>query len=221
MFINTLTTGLAANGVMVVPSLWGNEAGVLAGRLCNRAVTIADSPARVETGALLGLGVGSSDLPVDSEDVEISLAMLRALHDQRLSVPMWYADYEGVYWADGRMLEVTGGDYQVIEHLRITDKVARNIRIQAIGKIANRSLNSTPISIEAHKTYFGKTLRQMSRSTQINGVLFPGEIEPPKDGAVSITWLSRTRVSIGVSVRPYACPKEIEVNIALDNEAED
>lgn len=41
----------------------GNEPGVLAGRLCNRAVTVADSPARVKTGALLNLG--SDELPED------------------------------------------------------------------------------------------------------------------------------------------------------------
>lgn len=66
--------GVVAAGVQVVHLLWGNEA-----------------------GALLGL---SADLPVDEEEVELTLAQLRQLHDMRLSVPMWYADYEGVYWSD-------------------------------------------------------------------------------------------------------------------------
>lgn len=211
--VATALTGVAAPGVQAVPVLWGTEAGVLAGRLCDRSVTVADSPARVATGALLGL---EPSLPQDSTGAEVTLAILRALHDLRCSVPMWYADFEGYYWSDGLMLEVNGGDYQVIEHVRIMDKVSRNIRIQAIGKIGNRNLNTTPVSIETHKTFFGRTLRAMSRSVQINGVTFPGEIEPPDNKAVSIVWLSKEQVSIGVVVRPHGCPKEITANIVLD-----
>ncbi|MDE9590481.1 DUF2586 family protein, partial [Xenorhabdus bovienii] len=51
-----LQKGEAVPSVQLVPCLWGHEAGVLAGRLCNRAVTVADSPARVQTGALMDLG---------------------------------------------------------------------------------------------------------------------------------------------------------------------
>ena len=216
----TTLTGIAANGVQVVPNLWGNEAGVLAGRLCNRTVTIADSPCRVATGPLLGFGDGSGDLPVDSEGDEVTLATLQALHDLRCSVPMWYPDYEGYYWSDGLMLEVNGGDYPVIEYLRIVDKVARRIRIQAIARIGNRSLNTTPVSTEAHITYFGRTLREMSRALQINGVPFPGEIMPPRDGDVTVTWTDEEHVVIGVIARPHGCPKGITVNIILDSSLE-
>ncbi|ENP2075029.1 DUF2586 domain-containing protein [Klebsiella michiganensis] len=219
--VSTTLSGISAYGVQVVPNLWGNEAGVLAGRLCNRSVTIADSPARVATGALLGMGDGSGSLPLDSTGAEVTLATLQALHDLRCSVPMWYPDYEGLYWSDGLTLEVSGGDFQVIEHLRVIDKVARNIRIRGIGKIADRSLNTTAVSIQTYKTFFGRTLREMSRATQINGVTFPGEIEPPGDDNITITWTDREKVSIGVTARPYACPKQITVNIALDNEMED
>ena len=59
----TLQDGIAEKAVQLVPRLWGNEPGVLAGRLCSRAVTIADSPARVKTGALMNLG--SDEMPVD------------------------------------------------------------------------------------------------------------------------------------------------------------
>ncbi len=52
-----LQDGIASPGVQLVPRLWGNEPGVLAGRLCNRSVTVADSPARVATGAVTALGV--------------------------------------------------------------------------------------------------------------------------------------------------------------------
>lgn len=221
LFINDLTKDIAANSVQLVPSLWGNEAGVLSGRLCNRAVTIADSPARVETGELLGMGIGSSDLPVDADGVEVSLAGLKALHDLRCSVPMWYSDYEGLYWSDGLMLEVKGGDFEAIEYLRVADKVARNTRIRAIGKIANRNLNTTPSSIETHQTYFAGILREMAKTLQINGVTFPGEVESPKEGDVLISWTTKTRVAIVIVVRPYACPKEITVSIVLDRSLED
>ncbi|MCU2348189.1 DUF2586 domain-containing protein [Enterobacter roggenkampii] len=220
-FLNDLQDGIKADAVQLVPSLWGNEAGVLAGRLCNRAVTVADTPARVATGELLGLGIGSSDLPVDKDGVELSLAWLKAFEAIRYSVPMWWADYEGMYWADGRTLEAEGGDYEAIEYLRVMDKVARRVRLQAIAKIGNRTLNTTPVSIETHKTFFGKTLREMSHTTQLGGVTFPGEVEPPKEGDVTITWLTKTHVVIGIVATPYGCPKQITVNIGLDRELEE
>ncbi|EPR2251702.1 DUF2586 domain-containing protein [Yersinia enterocolitica] len=214
----TLQQGVAASSVQLVPRLWGNEPGVLAGRLCNRAVTIADSPARVATGPLLDMG--SDVQPVDGQGVALDLATLQALETLRYSVPMWYPDYDGMYWSDGRTLDVEGGDYQVIEYLRIVDKAARRIRLQAIAKIADRSLNSTPGSIAAHKTYFSKVLREMARSTQINGITFPGEVKPPKEGDVVITWRTATKVEIYIVVRPYECPKGITVSLMLDTTLE-
>ncbi|HDL6478854.1 TPA: DUF2586 family protein [Yersinia enterocolitica] len=214
----TLQQGIAASSVQLVPRLWGNEPGVLAGRLCNRAVTIADSPARVATGPLLDMG--SDVQPVDGQGVALDLATLQALETLRYSVPMWYPDYDGMYWSDGRTLDVEGGDYQVIEYLRIVDKAARRIRLQAIAKIADRSLNSTPGSIAAHKTYFSKVLRDMARSTQINGITFPGEVKPPKEGDVVITWRTATKVEIYIVVRPYECPKGITVSLMLDTTLE-
>lgn len=215
----TLQQGVAASSVQLVPRLWGNEPGVLAGRLCNRAVTIADSPARVATGPLLEMG--SNVQPVDGKGVALDLATLQALETLRYSVPMWYPDYDGMYWSDGRTLDVEGGDYQVIEYLRIVDKAARRIRLQAIAKVADRSLNSTPGSVAAHKTYFSKVLREMARSTQINGITFPGEVKPPKEGDVVITWRTATKVEIYIVVRPYECPKGITVSLMLDTALED
>ncbi|HHS3095115.1 TPA: DUF2586 domain-containing protein [Klebsiella oxytoca] len=220
-WLNTLQKDVAANAVMLVPSLWMNEAGALAGRLCNAAVTVADSPMRVATGELLGLGIDSSDKPVDADGVEISLAYLQAFHDLRYSVPAWHPDYEGVYWSDGLLLEVKGGDYSVIEHLRVLDKAARRVRLRAIPKIADRGLNNTEASIERHKTYFAAPLREMSRSVQIGITTFPGDIEPPQEGDITITWLTREHVVIGVSAKPYTCPKKITINIALDLSLED
>lgn len=220
-FLDDLQTGISASAVQLVPRLWGNEAGVLAGRLCNKSVTIADSPARTATGALLGLGIESSDLPVDKNGAEIDLAYLKAFEAIRYSVPMWWADYEGMYWSDGRTLEVTGGDYEAIEYLRIMDKVARTTRLRAIAKIGNRSLNTTPVSIETHKTYFSKVLRDMSRATELGGVQFPGEVEPPAEGDVTIKWPTKTHVVIGIVATPYGCPKQITVNIGLDRELEE
>ncbi|WP_432325205.1 DUF2586 domain-containing protein [Yersinia enterocolitica] len=214
-----LQQGVAASSVQLVPRLWGNEPGVLAGRLCNRAVTIADSPARVATGPLLDMG--SDVQPVDGKGVALDLATLQALETLRYSVPMWYPDYDGMYWSDGRTLDVEGGDYQAIENLRIVDKAARRIRLQAIAKIADRSLNSTPGSIAAHKTYFSKVLREMARSTQINGITFPGEVKPPKEGDVVMTWRTATKVEIYIVVRPYECPKGITVSLMLDASLED
>ncbi|EKY3112508.1 DUF2586 family protein [Cronobacter sakazakii] len=216
--LSELQAGIAEKAVQLVPRLWGNEPGVLAGRLCNRAVTIADSPARVKTGALLN--TGSDEMPVDGTGAVLELATLRALEAQRYSVPMWYPDYDGIYWADGRTLDVEGGDYQSIETLRIADKAARRVRLLAIGKIADRSLNSTPGSIAAHQSLFAKPLREMSKAAEINGVTFPGEVKPPQDGDVSIVWKTKKQVEIYIVVRTYEVPLQISISLVLDQSLE-
>ncbi len=207
-----IQAGIAAHLIVPVPQLHGNNAGVLAGRLCNRGVSIADSPMRVATGSVLGLG----DAPVDSADKPLTLATLETLANARLSVPQWYPDLEGIYWGDGTTLDAAGGDYQYIEHLRPVHKASREVRILAIRRVANRALNSTPPSIELNKAYFMKPLRNMSKSTVILGTQFPGEIQPPRDGDISIVWTTNKHVNIYMVVRPYNSPKEITVNILLD-----
>ncbi|HDR1127429.1 TPA: DUF2586 domain-containing protein [Pasteurella multocida] len=214
--LTTLQQTVVADHVMLVPLLFGNEVGVIAGRLANRTVTVADSPARVLTGALIDLG--NAEKPKDKEGTSLDLSHLKTLEQARYSVPMWYPDYDGYYWADGRTLDVEGGDYQVIENVRVVDKVARRVRLLAIQKIADRSFNSTASSTEFHKNYFAKPMRDMSKSATVNGKEFPGECMPPKDDAVTIVWHSKTKVTIYIKVRPYDCPKEITVNIFLDLE---
>lgn len=210
--LTALVAGLALPLVVPVPQLNGNNAGVLAGRLCNRSVSIADSPMRVATGSVAGLGT----MPVDSDETPLSLATLSTLAKVRLSVPQWYPDVAGVYWGDGSTLDVEGGDFQVIENLRVVHKASREVRIRAILRVANRILNSTPASIELNKAYFMKPLRVMSKTTKVNGVPFPGDITPPKEGDIDIVWLTKTKVTIAMVVRPYNSPKSITVNIMLD-----
>lgn len=208
----TLANGIAADGVMLVPQLHGNNIGVLAGRLCNRSVTVADTPMRVKTGPVVGLGKA----PVDSADNELPLASLQTLEAARLSVPFWFPDYDGIYWADGNMLDVEGGDYQVIENRRVVDKISRQLRIRAISRIGDRQLNSTPSSIAAAKLFFMRDLRAMSKSVTIAGMTFPGEIMPPDDDDIVIEWLSKYEVAIYAKAQPYDCPKKITINIILD-----
>ncbi|BBS18770.1 DUF2586 domain-containing protein [Aeromonas caviae] len=207
-----LQNGIAASSVSLVPQLWPNLAGVYAGRLCNRAVSIADSPCRVKTGALVGLG----NKPVDKAGIPLPLATLQNLEQNRYSVPMWFPDYDGTYWADGRTLDAEGGDYQVIENLRVAYKVARRMRLRAIARIGDRSFNSTPGSTAAAIMYFGKDLREMAKATTIYGQPFPGDIASPKDGDISIQWIAKNLVSVYVVVRTVDCPKGITVNIMLD-----
>lgn len=216
--VSAIQNGVAAPGVMLVPRLWGNEPGVLAGRLCNRAITVADSPARVATGAVMSLG--SDDIPQDGKKQPLELATLRSLESKRFSVPMWYHDFDGIYWSDGRTLDVEGGDYQVIENVRVVDKVSRRVRLLAITRIADRALNSTPGSIAASQTCFSRPLREMALATEINGVPFPGEVKPPRDGDITIVWTSNTHVQIYLVVRPYESAKAIGVSIELDTSLE-
>ncbi|WP_429134265.1 DUF2586 domain-containing protein [Aeromonas hydrophila] len=207
-----LQKGIAADSVALVPQLWPNLVGAYAGRLCSRAVSVADSPCRVKTGPVVGLG----SKPTDSEGVELPLATLQTLEKNRISVPMWYPDYEGIYWADGRQLDVEGGDYQVIENLRVAYKVARRMRMRAIARIGDRSFNSTPGSTAAAVTYFGKDLREMARAVTINGLPFPGDIAPPQEGDITIQWTAKNLVSVYIVVRTVDCPKGITVTIMLD-----
>lgn len=207
-----LTAGISAYRVAAVPQLHGNNLGVLCGRLCNRAVSIADSPMRTETGTLLALG----DAPVDSTGQTLQSAVLTTLDANRLSVPQWYTDYPGMFWGDCNLLDEPGGDYQVIENLRIVDKAARAVRILAIKRIANRRFNDSSVSIASNKTYFMRPLREMSRGTEFAGEQFPGEIRPPADDSIKIVWPSQNAVEVYIKVRPWNSPKDITANLILD-----
>ncbi|EJX4594589.1 DUF2586 family protein, partial [Cronobacter sakazakii] len=100
------------------------------------------------------------------------------------------------------------------------DKAARRVRLLAIGKIADRSLNSTPGSIAAHQSLFAKPLREMSKAAEINGVTFPGEVKPPQDGDVSIVWKTKKQVEIYIVVRTYEVPLQISISLVLDQSLE-
>ncbi|MCG7585668.1 DUF2586 domain-containing protein [Photobacterium sp. OFAV2-7] len=207
-----LVGDVAANLVTPVPQLNGNNVGVLGGRLCDRSVTVADTPIRVATGNVLGLG----EMPVDSAGQPLEMSTVETLANARYSLPQWYADYEGVYWTDATTLEAKGGDYQYIEWVRPVHKLNRRVRIKAIRRIGDRILNSTPPSIELNRSYFRKDMLLMSKTTQIGDITFPGEIMAPRDEDVIIQWPTKKKVQIGLQVRPHNCPKDIEVNIALD-----
>lgn len=207
-----ITNGVSAYRVAAVPQLHGNNLGVLLGRLCNRAVSIADSPMRVETGPVLALG----DTPVDSAGVPLPAAVLTTLDANRLSCPQSYTGYPGTFWGDCNMLDEPGGDYQVIENLRVVDKAARRVRILAIKKVANRSFNDSSISTAANKTYFMRPLREMSKSTVVAGTQFPGDIRPPADDSITIVWPSQNAVEVYLKVRPWNSPKDITANLILD-----
>ncbi|HFQ5578802.1 TPA: DUF2586 domain-containing protein [Vibrio vulnificus] len=198
---------VASEYISVVPNVHaeGDTLGKYAGRLANKEVSIADSPARVQTGSVLG----NTELMKDKDGRELDLALLKTLEQNRLSVPMWYPDYPGQYWTTGNTLDVPGGDFQDIRHIRVAMKAARKVRIRAIARIADRKLNSTPGSIAAAKLYFTKDLRQMA----LTGV--PGEIKPPQDEDIDIKWVSSTDVEIYMSVRPYECPVKITIAISV------
>ncbi len=211
--LRAITANVAADQVNSVATLWGPEIGAYAGRLANRAVTVADSPMRVATGPLVGEWAAR---PVDKDGAILEISVLTALDAARWSVPQWYPDYPGVYWGDGNVLDVPGGDFQVIENLRVVQKAMRRVYLLAVPRVADRRLNSTPASIAAAKTYFMRPLRGMSKSRKILGLVFPGEIEPPKEGDIEIVWTSKYSVEIWLTVRPYNSPKAITVNILLD-----
>ena len=207
-----LVTDLSAPRVLLVPQMHGNNLGVLAGRLATAEVSIADSPMRVATGALVGLG----PVPLDKDGEPLTSATLAELDKARLSVPQSYPDYPGTFWGDANMLDATGSDFAVIENLRVVDKAARRIRILLIQRVADRRVNNTPNSMASTKTALMRPLRQMARSVTFAGIQFPGDIQPPKDGDITLVWKSQTAIEAYLLVRPYNCPKDLTANIALD-----
>lgn len=210
-----LTQGIAADHVMVVPQFFGQDAAALAGRLANSAVTVADSPARVRTGALQGLG---ADKPLDKNRAPLALSTVQHFERQRFTSVMWYPDYEGLYFTDGNTLDVEGGDFQVIENVRIVDKACRRIRLLALAKIADRSFNNSSASIEVHKTYFTSVIREMAKSAQIGSEIFPGECYEPNDESIEIQWLNKNQVNIYIQIQPLESPKIINAAVMLDLE---
>ncbi|WP_300674094.1 DUF2586 domain-containing protein [Desulfoluna sp.] len=211
--VKPIVDGVAADQVCVVPALWGPDQGTLAGRLCNRAVTVADTPMRVATGPLVGT---FGEKPTDKDGVMITMAHLKALDTVRFSVPQWYPDFPGVYWGDCNMLDVPGGDYQVSENLRVIQKAMRRVYPLTVARIGDRRLNSTPESIAQNSSYFMRPLMKMSIGSRIGKTVFPGEIHPPARDAITIVWVDKNTVRIYMKARPYNCPKDITVNLMLD-----
>lgn len=207
-----ITKDLAAPRVLVVPQLHGNDQGVLAGRLANAAVSIADSPMRVASGAVLALG----PVPKDKDGVPLPSAIRSELDKARFSVSQTYPDYPGVFWGDGNMLDAPASDFQVVEYLRLADKAARQVRPLLILRVGDRRLNNTPNSMAAAVSAFMKPLRTMAKSATFAGQVFPGEIEAPKDGDIVLVWITKTKVEVYIKIKPLNCPKDLTANIALD-----
>ena len=212
-----LVDGVAAERVMVVPNLFGTDQGFLAGRLATNKASIADSPMRVITGPAVGLG----DKPVDVNGVAYDMAQVTTLEGQRFSCVQWYDDYDGYYFTDGNTLAAEGSDYSKIENLRVVDKAARQVRLLAIKRIADRKLNNTKKSIANHQSYFAGPLRDMAKSTKVGSTVFPGEIKPPGKDAISIEFTSTNKAQVGISLQPYNAAKEISISIALDMSSEE
>ena len=175
-------------------------------------MSIADTPMRVASGAVLGLG----PVPVDAEGVPLPSAIRAELDKARYSVSQTYPDYPGVYWGDGNLLDTPASDFQVIEHLRLADKAARQVRPLLIRRVGDRRLNSTPNSMAVNINALMAPLRAMAKSVTFAGQVFPGEIETPKDGDIVLVWKSKTAVEAYIKLKPHNCPKDITANIALD-----
>lgn len=211
-----ITKQVAADKITITLPLWGPELGTYMGRLCNKSVTVADTPMRVKTGPLIGSWADKTKRPKDSNGRLLDMGILNSFDAARFSVPQWYASYDGIYWADGNVLDVEAGDYQVIENVRVIQKCMRRVYPLAVSRIGDRTLNETPASIEAAKNSFTRPLREMSKTRTILGIPFPGEIHPPGDDAIKIVWITKYEVEIWITARPYNCPKKITCNLLLD-----
>lgn len=201
-----------AERVTIVPQLNGNNAGVYAGRLCNEAVSFADSPCRVKTGALIGLG----EWPEDSDGVKLDDANLNQLASLRYSVPFNYKGRPGTFWGFGKTLAAPGSDYVEIENLRVMDVLASATYLRCIDKIGDRTFNNSTVSEKIHKKYFAIPLDEMSVGTTVGDEFWPAEIQPPSADAITIQWVNDRKINIFIKARPYASPKDITANLSLE-----
>lgn len=210
--LQPITDGVVAPQTAVIPLLFGDELGAVTGRLCKSAVTIADSPMRVLTGAM-----SLMPHPVDAAGKPLTNSTTAALDALRFSCTQFYPDFDGTYFGDVNMLDAEGGDFQQIETGRIVDKAARDVRIIAIQNIKNRRLNNSASGIEFGKRIMGKPLREMARSINIGADKFPGLIDTPKDDSISLTFMNATTLQVVLKVKPIDSPNTIIVGIMLDN----
>jgi len=201
-----ITTGLAAQRVLVTPLIFGGELGALAGRLALFArEKISRSPMRVRNGAIAS--PGTRPVAGNNANEPLTLATQEALDGNRFTVFQWYEGREGVYFADGNTLEATGGDFPVIEWLRVTDKAARRVRLVAINAIADDEVENTPAGNAGFATRLAAPLRQMVALQ---------ELQPLAKDAITVSWTGLNTVAIRMKVRPPSAPKDIQVSITLD-----
>ncbi len=199
--------GAAMPLMSLVPQVFAGWLGAYCGRLCHEAQSIADTPMRVASGAIVGL----STLPVDKDGITFNMSHAKALNDARGTVPQIYAGQDGIYCSDGMTLAVEASDFAVIENCRVVNAVKSEVLVLATKKIGDRSMNSTPASIESHKTYFMRPM--INRSVSVGDQ--PGTVKKPQDGDVDVVWTTRTNVAIPLLIRPYNCPKAIAATVAL------
>ncbi len=211
--IQPLQDGVLADRVALVPLIFSDELGGIAGRLCKRSVTIADSPMRTQTGAMSLTGT-----PVDTNGAPLTNAVLAALDNIRFSCTQFYPDFDGTFFGDVNMLDAEGGDYQKIEAGRVVDKAARQVRIIAIWHVKNRRLNNSATGIAFGKRVLGKPLRDMSKSMNIGPDKFPGEIDTPTDDSIGLNFVTATQLNVLIKVKPIDSPSTILVGIMLDSE---
>ena len=114
------------------------------------------------------------------------------------------------------MLDTPISDYDVIENLRIVDKVARAIRLILITMVGDRRVNSTPAGTEYAINQLSRPLREMAKSYVFQKIPFPAELKPYQDGDIQINWITRTEVDVYFKIRPFEIPKELTGNIVLD-----
>jgi hypothetical protein len=210
--VKSLQSGLVADRVALVPLIYPNALGALMGRLSKHGVSLADTPMRVATGALVSVG----GIPEDAEGAPLTMAIIQELADNRFSVPQWYTGFDGLYWADHPLLDKEGGDFQVYEYRRVLDYLSRRIRILMLNKIANRELNNSPASISYHQSYFMRPLKEAAQSSTLNNRPIPGMIQPPEDGDIVIQWKNANTVNLYMQAAPVRCPKKINAFLSLD-----
>jgi uncharacterized protein DUF2586 len=196
-----ITNALAAPHVMICPQLYGHELGAFAGRLASGPVSRA--PLRVLSGPVTNPGA----TPSDNVPLPISLATLAALDTAGYSVFIWYEGLTGIYFGHANMLCGAGGNFPFTQWLRTADKAARAARLQALIRIGDDLVDSSPSGLAALATWVAVPLKAMATAK---------EIKPLAKDAVVCVFVSTTVVDVALKFGTRDCPEDWNIVETVD-----
>jgi hypothetical protein len=207
--LQPITDGVSLEKLAVVPLVYPNALGALAGRLCNASYSIAESTGRVASGGYLLNGD-----PVDSAGKPYTNTAAKRLADNRFTVPQFYASKEGVFFTDTVVLGGDGNDYQAISTVRLANEITRQLLIVLLDMINNRSVNNSTAGLASAKKRLLKPLLELAKKDS-SGV---GQIQAPTDQDIHLSFVGPKHLTVAATFGEIGSPSKINLTIAVNND---